>query len=162
MTCDNVPAGDDLGPAPPLAIADFAGTLSEWFDYLEAHYRVIAGDAGIHLWGRPVVGWGGEAADGIRDSRVADPSTLLLFWPQSAAEFETMKAAKAWARNANRGLSARTMTARARVAAEVRELVGSLGWTLTAAEERLLEDVEHVRTPVAARASAPRQERDAV
>lgn len=47
-----------------MALRDFAGSLSQWIDYLHAHYRAIVGDAGIHLWGRPVCGWGGEAADG--------------------------------------------------------------------------------------------------
>ena len=51
-TCDG-----DLGLAPPLSHSDFNGSLSEWFDFLAAHYRGIVGGAGISLWRRPVCGW---------------------------------------------------------------------------------------------------------
>jgi len=63
MTFDST-RGDDLGLAPPLIHSDFSRSLSEWFDFLAVHYRPIVGDAGISLWGRPVCGWGGKAADG--------------------------------------------------------------------------------------------------
>ena len=73
---------------------------------------------------------------------------MLVFMPQSEAEQETMKAARAKSRKIRR--DTKTEAQRGRVVSEARALVTELGWTLTADEERMLQEVENDRTPAVA------------
>jgi hypothetical protein len=49
---------------PPLLWHTAFPTLGEWLDACWWTYRAIVADAGLTLWGRPVKGQGGQAADG--------------------------------------------------------------------------------------------------
>lgn len=60
----DVAAVDEFGLAPLFPIRGFAGSLSEYIDQLHWQYRCIVGDAGITLWGKPVVGVGAQGPDG--------------------------------------------------------------------------------------------------
>jgi len=61
---------DDLGLAPLFPLAGFEGSLGDYVDDLYRQYHDVVYDAGIQLWGMPLVARGKKAADG-RD---------LLFW----------------------------------------------------------------------------------
>jgi hypothetical protein len=56
-------AESDLG-LPPLIDQNDFGTLGEWIDCLYWQYRAIVGDAGIRLWGKPIVARGEVCSDG--------------------------------------------------------------------------------------------------
>jgi hypothetical protein len=61
---------EELGLAPLYPVRDFDGPLSGYIDSLYWQYRAMVCDAGIALWGKPVVPYGDIAEDG-RDQ---------LFW----------------------------------------------------------------------------------
>ena len=56
-------AAGELGLPPLVDHHDFA-TLGEWIDMLYRQYRAIVHDAGICLWGKPIVARGEVCADG--------------------------------------------------------------------------------------------------
>ena len=59
--------GGEIGLPPLLDHKDFA-TLGEWLDCLYVQYRAIVHDAGIRLWGKPILPRGDVCADG-RDKK---------------------------------------------------------------------------------------------
>jgi hypothetical protein len=54
----------EMGLPPLFPLRGFEGSVSEWIDCLYWQYRCIVGDAGISLWGKPVVGTGTQGPDG--------------------------------------------------------------------------------------------------
>lgn len=58
----------EIGLPPLFPLRGFEGSLREYVDQLYWQYRCIVGDAGISLWGKPVVGVGTRGPDG-RDRR---------------------------------------------------------------------------------------------
>ncbi len=83
MPCDD---HDGLGLPPLFPLAGFEGSLSEYVERLYWEYRAIVSDAGITLWGKPLVGRDQETADGrnrlfwhlITDSHPGAARTLSL------------------------------------------------------------------------------------
>ena len=59
--------GGEIGLPPLLNHKDF-DTLGEWLDCLYVQYRAIVHDAGIRLWGKPILPRGDVCADG-RDKK---------------------------------------------------------------------------------------------
>jgi len=58
---------DDLGLAPLFTLAGFEGSLGEYIELLYGQYHAMVYEAGIRLWGMPLVGRDRQEADG-RDS----------------------------------------------------------------------------------------------